>query len=216
MSYERDLGLLRATGATQGLPGALGRVSLFHVELLITSLCHTPHVLLPFPFSFPLHRAPLALLSLSPSPFIPSVNCAQPWSSSVGSALLHSCKKPCPLGALQKGCPCRLLAPHLLIVQASRLHLTSHASLRPTAVHPSLPHPFLLQAFFRSPWQPRLQKPPLKAPSHASSQLLRLLSTSAWSTHKSRQQRGVGPGPRGPKYTTMRKALALLLPAQQK
>lgn len=123
----------RAT--SQGLPGASGLASLFHFDLFLTLICHTPHVL-SFLLSPVLHRTPpgpAQSLSLS---LISSVNRAQPWSTSVVLALVPPGEKPCPLGALQRGRPCSL-HPALLAGAASGLHLRPTALPTPYSCWPS-------------------------------------------------------------------------------
>lgn len=159
MSCEGDLGLLLASVKS---PGSLGpRFSLPLWPSHHFNLPHTTRVTAVFPSS-PLsssQNTPGSAQSLS---FLlsPPVNRVQPWSTSVGLARAHSCKKPCPLSTLQRGCPSRLLAPRLLTVRAFGLYLTSHASLRPSAARPSPPHSFWLQAFFWASKQPGLRNLP--------------------------------------------------------
>lgn len=167
LSCEGDLGLLLASVMS---PGSLGPC--FSLPLWPSyhfNLPHTTQVAAVFlSSSLSSQNTPGSAQSLS---FLlsPPVNRAQPWSTSVGLARARSCKKPCPLGTLQRGCLSRLLAPRLLMVRAFGLYLTSHASLRPSAAGPTPPHSFWLQAFFWASRQPRPQKSPLKVPSPASS-----------------------------------------------
>lgn len=73
---------------------------------------------------------------------IPPVNRAQAWSTSVGLAWAHSCKKPCPLGTLQRDCPSRLLAPRLLMLRAS-IWTLPHLTRKPQALS-GISQPFSL------------------------------------------------------------------------
>lgn len=142
LSDEGDLGLPPGRTSGQGLPVALGHVSLFHFDLRSPSVCHTPHAPSPhFLISSSQHtsRPCSHSLSHSLSP-IPPVNHAQPWSTSEMSGLVRSGEEPCPLVALQRGRP-HSLDPDLLAGAVSGLHL------RPTASHLGLLPLLLLLAF---------------------------------------------------------------------
>lgn len=159
--------------APQAFPVA-SHTFLFHADL-ITPISHTPRTLFS-PFSL-LHRDPRLCPVPLPS-LLPSVNGAPVWSTSVELALVPSVKRPCPRGALWRGCPSRLLTPD----PAGRLRLTPHPSLGRSSC-------LLAGGFLQASGCPGSEAS-LGAPSPAPSPLPCLLPPSAGSEQGSRRQGG--------------------------
>lgn len=142
---------------------------LFHTDLLITCTGHTPvSCLFSYPpFLFKNTPRPCSV----PLPLLyPFCELCAGLERTCGVCLVPLHGKPCPLGALWRGCPCRLLAPSP--PRRVSICVAPHPACKPRGP----PRSFLLLAFFKASQLPQFQKPP---------QLPRLLPTGAWSDPRS-------------------------------